>query len=61
MNNGAEPQPTGGTHWLELLPDHAYYFLPSLEADKGEVRVFKDRPAFLDDFLFSVDIKVVII
>jgi hypothetical protein len=61
MNNGEEPHPTGGTHWLQFLPDHVYCFLPSLDADKGEVRVFEHPPKFLDDFLYSEEIKVVLL
>jgi hypothetical protein len=60
MNNGAKPQLTGGTHWLEFLPGYVYCFLPSLDPDKGEVHVFGYPPSVLDDFLYSEKIKVVI-
>ena len=59
MNNNVKPQPTGGTHWLEFLPDHVYCFLPSLAADKGDVEVHEHRPELLDDFPFHDEIKVI--
>ena len=57
MRNGTEPQLTGGTHWLEFLPGHVYCFLPSFDADNGEIRVFDDPPKFLDEFNYSEEIK----
>ena len=56
MNNGVEPQPTGGTHWLRFLPDHVYCFLPSFDIDKGEVEAHQGLPYFLKNFLYSMEI-----
>ena len=58
MNNGTEPHPTGGTHWIEFLPDHVYCFLPSFDVDKGEVEVHQNSPEFLDNFLYSNEILI---
>ena len=58
MNNNVKPRPTGGIHWLEFLPDHVYCFLPSIDADKGEIQVHEHRPMLLDDFRFHEEIQV---
>ena len=58
-NNCVLPSATGGTHWLEYLPDHLYCFLPSFEADKGKVEVYDYMPTFVKDFLFSIQIEQV--
>ena len=55
-NNGAEPEATGGCHCMEFLPDHIYYFLPSLYAEKGESRVYSYTPQFLAHFDFCTEI-----
>ena len=58
-NNGAKPTPTGGSHWLEFLPDHLYCFLPSYEVDVGKVKVYDFLPKQLADFLYSMEISEV--
>ena len=55
-NNEVHPKATGGTHWLEFLPDHVYCFLPSLLSDKGEVRVAEHIPEYVKDFLYCMEI-----
>ena len=51
-------KPTGGTHWIEFLPDHVYCFLPSSTADAGKVEVHRQMPDWVKDFLFCMEIKV---
>ena len=58
-NNAVAAVPTGGTHWIQFLPDHVYCFIPSMEIDKGEVDVYQAMPEFLKDFLFSMEIHQV--
>ena len=57
--NGVTPKRTGGTHWLEYLPGFAYCFLPSLDAYKGEPKVYNYVPDFVMDFPFYTEIKEV--
>ena len=58
-NNGVEPVPTGGSHWLEFLPNHMYCFLPSYEAEKGQVKVYGYIPRQLADFLYCMKVEKV--
>ena len=55
-NNASHAKPTGGTHWLEFLPNHVYCFLPSFEADVGKVQIFDHMPEYVKDFLFCMEI-----
>ena len=55
-NNAVKPNITGGTHWLELLPDWVYCFVPSMEIDKGTVHVYDHMPEFVKDFDFCMEI-----
>ena len=55
-NNGAKPTPTGKSHWLELMPNHLYCFLPSYEADVGKVKVYDFFPKQLVDFKYAMEI-----
>ena len=52
-----KPKLTGGTHWLEFLPDHVYCFLPSVRGDVGLVQVYHHMPDFVKEFLFCMEIK----
>ena len=54
--NGISPKRTGGTHWLEYMPGHAYCFLPSLAAYKGQPFVYNHVPEFLKDFQYYMEI-----
>ena len=58
-NNGTKPTPTGGSHWIEFLPNHLYCFLPSYEVDVGKVKVYDFLPKQLADFLYSMEISEV--
>jgi hypothetical protein len=58
-NNGAQPVATGGSHWLEYLPDHLYCFLPSYSEDEGRVKVYDHVPCWLtDDFSFCTQLDI---
>ena len=57
-DNCVEPKATGGSHWLEFLPDHVYCFLPS-DFSKGIVHVFDHVPDCVTDFLYSMEIDPV--
>ena len=59
MNNGVLPRATGGSHWLSYLPGYMYCFVPSYEADKGNVFAYDYLPDFLLNFQFCVEIKKV--
>ena len=58
-NNGVKPVPTGGSHWLEFLPNHMYCFLPSYEVDVGKAKVYECIPGQLVDFQFCMEIEKV--
>ena len=58
-NNGVHAKATGGTHWLQFLPDHVYCFLPSFEIDKGQVEIHDHIPDFVKDFYFCMEIEQV--
>ena len=58
-NNGVEPIPTGGSHWLQLLPNHMYCFLPSYEADKSEAKVYNFIPRQLAEFIYCMKVEKV--
>ena len=58
-NNGVEPFPTGGSHWLEFKPNHMYLFLPSYEANKGKAKVYNFIPAQLADFSYCMKVEKV--
>ena len=58
-DNGSQGIRTGGTHWLRFLPNHLYCFLPSLDSDKGHVKVFDYIPEYLKDFQFCMEIDQV--
>ena len=58
-NNGVKPIPTGGSHWLQFLPNHMYCFLPSYEVDKGKVKVYAYIPRQLADFLYCMKVEKV--
>jgi hypothetical protein len=55
-NNFSLAKPTGGTHWIEFLPNHVYCFLPSIEVDVGKVRCYDHMPEYVKDFLFCMEI-----
>ena len=55
-NNAVKPTATGGTHWLEHLPDHVYCFVPSFDMDKGQVVVYDHIPQWLTEFKYSMEI-----
>ena len=59
-DNYVKPTPTGGSHWLELLPGHMYCFLPSMAMDQGKVYVYDHTPHWIKDFLYSLEIYQVI-
>ena len=56
-NNFVLPKATGTFHYLEYESGQMYCFLPSEEAEKGEVRVYSYVPEFIIDFLYSVEIE----
>ena len=56
-NNIATPERTGGSHSLEYLPGHAYCFLPSFYADKGDSFVYPFVPDFVKEFSFYMEIE----
>lgn len=58
-NNAVPAVPTGGSHWIEFLPNHMYCFTPSMEINSGQVIVRKEMPEFLKDFQFCQEIKMV--
>ena len=58
-NNIAPPERTGGSHFLEYLPGHAYCFIPSLAAYKGQPFVYNHVPEFLKDFQYYMEINEV--
>ena len=59
MNNGVLPRATGDSHWLSYLPGYMYCFVPSYEADKGNVFAYDYLPDFLLDFPFCAEIDKV--
>ena len=56
-NNIATPQRTGSSHYLEYLPGHAYCFLPSSDANKGDSFVYHFVPDFVKEFSFYIEIE----
>ena len=56
-NNASYAKPTGGSHWIEFLPNHVYCFLPSFEADAGKVQIFDHMPEYVKDFMFCMEIR----
>ena len=55
-NNAVKSKNTGGTHWLEFLPNHVYCFLPSYEGNRGTVQVHTSMPDYLKEFLFCMQV-----
>ena len=58
-NNAVPAVPTGGSHWIEFLPDHVYCFIPSMEINRGNVKIERAIPEFLKEFLYCMEIKKV--
>ena len=58
-DNGANPIETGQFHWLSLLPNHNYFFLPSFEINRGHIEVLDYTPYYIDDFHFCFNINEV--
>ena len=58
-NNAVLAVATGGSHWVELLPDHVYCLIPSFDIHKGIVKIYDVMPDFLKDFLYCMEIKQV--
>ena len=56
-NNIANPERTGGSHFLEYLPGHAYCFIPSFDANKGGSFVYPFVPDFMKEFSFYTEIE----
>ena len=55
-DNAVKSKITGGTHWLEFLPNHVYCFLPSYEGNRGTVQVHASMPDFVKEFLFCMQV-----
>ena len=58
-NNAVKPTPTGGHHWLELMPGYVYCFLPSLHASTGEIHVYTYMPDYVKEFEFCMKVEKV--
>ena len=58
-NNAVPAVPTGGSHWIEFLPNHVYCFTPSMEINGGNAIVEKAMPKFLNEFTYCMEIKKV--
>ena len=55
-DNAVKSKLTGGTHWVEFLPNHVYCFLPSYEGNRGTVQVHASMPDFVKEFLFCMQV-----
>ena len=48
------PKETNKFMWVELLDDHVYCMLPSIQPDSGRVRYYSSQPDFLPELNFTL-------
>ena len=50
MEQESLPAKTKRNHWLELLHDHVYCFIPSVKPQEGQVQMYTSMPEFLMNY-----------
>ena len=53
-NSHTPPEETKKFMWVELLNDHIYCMLPSVQPNSGRIRYYTSEPEFLTDLSYTL-------